>query len=180
MPQNLLDEGAVLAHPAKAFVLRHIPLPGRYSARYWEDGKITYINATHRNPFHNNPELQDYVLRVQNSVDTLFGSMDFDLHTTRAYGPEGLSFHSDLEDVEDPDDLIRMATCIHNATDQDRPLHFKRPTWTNHTETFSLNVPAMKILAIGGELITEYEHGIPPGPDVCNYRSVITRFSRWK
>ena len=190
MPANVLDAGAQLVHPAKAFILRHIPLPSVYEP--WPD--LARLRGSYRSerdvspgepvPRSDDPELYDYLLRLHGAVETLFGPMDFDLHHPREYEPsEGLPYHQDHVDARDLMDdrtLVRMATCIHNASDTDRVLSFRRPTWTKHTEAFGLPVPSGTILAFSSDLITEYEHGIPPSEDINPIRSVVTRFSLWE
>jgi hypothetical protein len=184
MSQNLVDQGARLVHPNKAFVLRTPMPPSRYLGDSWSDHPNGYWSDTTTGsteiPQTDDPELNDYLLRLHVAAETLFGPVGFDMHCARGYPPEGLAFHCDAEGSDDGATLVRMVTCIHNVSDEDRPLHFARPTWTNHTESFTLVIPSMTILMFGNDLITEYEHGIPPGPDVANYRSVITRFSLWK
>lgn len=182
MPENVVDDGAVLVHPSKAFILRHLPTPERYqSDEEWTHGRTYYSNTSSSKLEHGPDEVQEYVGRLQESVATLFGPMDFDLHLTRTYSEQGLGFHPDHDnDYGVPEGLIRMATCIHNATDEDRALHFRRPDWSGHTEEFSLPIPARRILVFGGQLITHYTHGIPPSAEATTYRSIVTRFSLWR
>jgi hypothetical protein len=183
MPQNLADDGAVLVHPAKAFVLRHIPVPERYEGDRWNDAKGMYTYASSSMGAYNTwpdalGDVAEYCQRVHASVETLFGAIDFDMHHARDYPECKLEFHRDVEEYLDGD-VLRMVTCVHNATDDPRPLTFARPTWTKHTETFSLTIPPRAILAFGGSLITDYEHGIPSDPSVVNYRSIVTRFATY-
>lgn len=176
MSQNLADDAAVLVHPQKAFVLRHIPVPERYD-EHWDDSQDIYASVATNN-LSMWPDLEDYVGRLHAAVETLFGSVDFDMHRSRGYPSGELTFHNDMEEFLD-DEVLRMVTCVHNATDEVRSLTFARPTWTNHTETFALTIPARAILAFGGSLITDYEHGIPADPSVVTYRSIVTRFCRY-
>lgn len=164
-------------HPQKAFVLRHIPLLERYDNDHWEGFRGTYASAD-AGGLDSMPDVAEYVARLHASVETLFGPMEFDLHHAREYPKGELPFHSDIDDPVDRD-VLRMVTCIHNAADETRSLHFARPTWTNHVESFALVIPPGTILAFGGSLTTDYEHGIPADPSVVTYRSVVTRFCRY-
>lgn len=177
MPEIVDHPGAQLVHPAKAYLLRHLDPAEQHVRR---PGERTYLSRG-TTLTSSDPEVSDYVLRLTLSVETLFGSMELDVHCTRQYKPDvGLEFHQDLDEPDLADDLIRMVTCIHNVAEEDRTLTFRKPLWTGHTESFDLPIPAGAILAFGESLITDYEHGIPPSPDVEHYRSVVTRFALWK
>ena len=162
-----------MVHPAKAFLLRHIPLPEVYSPENWPEDYRYY--RFRGKPYDDipDPEVVRYIDRLHASAETLFGPMEFQLHCNRSY-TDGLPFHSDMEGHED-DDVVAMATAVHNATDEPRALTFARPTWKDNIEKFDLIVPAGLILIFGSELATEYEHGILPG---TRTRSVVTRFMR--
>jgi hypothetical protein len=193
MPANLVDDGAVLVHPTKAFILRHIPVPEIFDEGHWEGtpgsplSKVQYISKARWQEIQAgesviHPELYDYLLRVHSAVETLFGSMEFELHTQRTYSSKGLPFHNDYDEdlASDDRELVRMASCVHNAGDEDRYLYFQRPDWSRHVEEFKLLIPAGRILAFGGQLAVDYDHGIPASDEAGTYRSVITRFSRWR
>lgn len=191
VPENLVDDGAMLVHPAKAYILRHLSLPQTYAdPAFWENRELKdhYISARTYGEILSGRDLApvdvvEYIGRLHASVETLYGDMEFDLHNQRTYSSNGLRFHKDHEDVTMMDEtahLVRMATCIHNAGDRDRYLVFQRPDWSNHIEEFKILIPTGRILVIGGQLITDYDHGIPASADVETYRSVITRFSKWR
>lgn len=177
--ENVARDGALLVHPSKAYLLRHLPAPACYprADEDWDPAMqvagYLSMNTTAESP---DPEVNDYILRLHASVETLFGTIDFDMHTVRNYPETGLEFH---QDDSTEADLIKMVTCIHNAAIESRSLTFRKPTWTGHTESFNLQIPPDEILVFGESLITDYEHGIPPGPEVGEYRSLVTRFALW-
>lgn len=164
--ERLAHAGALLVHPRTAYILSHIePIDAPVT---------TYIY----------PETDDkdyslysrYINQVTEAARTLFGAVDFEFLGIRQYGEAGLPPHKDL-DVYDEDVVLRMATLIHNLSEETRYLHFQRPTgWTRLPEEFKLEIPPGKILAMGDELITDYEHYIPEG-EAVGCISIVNRFS---
>lgn len=186
---TLQPGGAVMKHPHKAYLITHIDEP-----EHTLDPRINYVPTTEEiieqkdyilrlkeavsyGPTEEIIEQKDYILRLKEAVSTLFGYVEkCHLHTRRTYTKAGLTFHDDLVGFRQ-DEIVpsRVVTCVHNLSGFDRPLHFRHNDG-NLFEDFQLTIPDRQILAFGEELITEYEHGIPPSPEAAEYVSLMTRF----
>lgn len=176
LERRLLRKGAKLVHPRTAYLLTHIDVPTlpEDMPGYSSEQFPFYLHQNNSTT----EEVMDYVLRCHQAACTLFGDVDFDFMCLRVYDEQGLPPHSDYDFTDE--DTYRKVSLVQNVSGFERPLYFRRPIEPDkddaRLEEFALLIPDTQILAMGNDLVKDYQHFIP-GDEAVGVRSIITRFS---